>query len=311
MPETLGAVLEDVVRQVALQLTTSDQVLRRDVIRNFIYRGAGVLTDATMIFPEKFYNGLDIQTEFNSNLDVDYPVAEGAEGEEGRIEWTKFYMILEKAEGSFKITDEAKIRGYQNKQWTTGVRSLARAYAKKKNYDILSKMVAGFTLSNATGGAWDTSTDYVVSDIGAGINAILEDETADIALRDIRNMVVALPIKAFNIAAQLTTIANLKMSFADYIRGQFPGLKIVPFKEISKSTGLGGGDDGYVVVTGEETGEHGVYRAGLVPLVEQKRKGASTKYTVRQFFASKVVPDSDAVATSSRIYQMTGILGTP
>lgn len=309
--KTLGDALEDIVRQVALQVTTSDIVVQRDIIRNFIYKGALVLTDAKVLIPEVPYNALDIQTEFNSNLDVDYPVAEGAEGTEGRIEWTKFYLILEKAEGSFKITDEAKIRGYQNKQWETGIKSLARAFARKKNYNILDKVVNGFTLSNATQGQWDGASPKIVEDITTAINTLLEDETADLAMADVAKMVVALPIKAFNLAAQLTTIANLKMSYADYVKGQFPGLKIVPFKEISTSTGLGGGDDGYVMVSGRETGEHGVFRGGQVPLVEDKRVGAATKHTVRQFFQTKIVPDSDAVATSSRICQMTGILGTP
>lgn len=308
---TLGKALDDIVREISLQLTTSQITVKRDVIREFIYRGAGVMTDATMLFPQKFYNGLDIQTEFNSNLDVDYPVAEGAEGDEGRIEWTKFFLILEKAEGSFKITDEAKIRGYQNLQWKTGIKSLARAFAKKKNYNILAKMVAGFTLSTATGGAWDGGSPTIVADVVGGINKILEDDTADITLKDLDKIVVALPIKAYNLAAQLTTIANLKMSYLDYIKGSYPGIKLVPFKDLSKSTGLGGGNDGYVVVTGEEAGVHGVYRGQHVPLVETKRAGAANKHVVRQFFQTKVTPDSDSVATSSRIHQMTSILGTP
>jgi len=308
---SLSDALDEIVRQIALQETTSDVVVKRDVIREFIYRGAGLLTDATIIFPEVPYNALDIQTEFNSNLEVDYPVAEGAEGAEGRIEWTKFFMTLEKAEGSFKITDEAKIRGYQNLQWQTGVKSLARAFARKKNYDILSAMVNGFTLNVATQGAWDGASPKIVEDITNAINTILENETADIVMADVSKMVVALPIKAFNLASQLTEINNLRTSYADYLKGQYPGLKIVPFKEISTSTGLGGGDDGYVVVSGTDTGRHGVYRGGAVPLVEEKRVGAATKYTVRQYFKTKVVPDSDTVATSSRICQITGILSSP
>jgi len=311
MPKGLGEVLEGIVRAVALEETTSDKVVKRDVIRNFIYKGAGVLTDAKIILPEVTYDGLDIQSEFNSKLTVDFPVAEGAEGGEGAIDWTKFYNILEKAEGSFKITDEATIRQYQKKQWRTGVRSLARAFAKKKNYDIMAAVVGGFTLSTATGGAWDTNTTYVVSDIINGINKILESDTADIVLADIAKMVVALPIKAYNICSQLTTINNLKTSFRDYIESQYNGLKILPFKDISQSTGLGGGNDGYVIVGGEETGEHGVYNGAHVPLVEEKRKGAATKYIVRQYFKSKIVPDSSSVATSSRIHQITTILGSP
>lgn len=311
LPEGLGEVLDGIVKAVALQETTSDEVVKRDLIRKFIYKGAGLLTDATMILPEVHYNALDIQLEFNSNLDVDYPVAEGAAGGEGRIDWTKFYNILEKAEGSFKITDEAVIRQYQQKQWRTGVRSLARAMARKKNYDILEAIVNGYTLSTASDGSWQTNTDYVLSDVLNAINKILEDDTADIVTADLRNAVLALPIKAWGIISGLTTINNLKTTFKDYIMEEYPGLKIVPFKEISTSTGLGGGDDGYLCIGGEELGEHGVYNGGHVPLVEDKRVGAARKYIVRQYFKSKITPDSSSVATSSRIHAITSILGSP
>ena len=307
--------IDEIIREVALQVgeTSSDITIKRDIVREFIYRGAGLLTNANILFPEVGYDQLDVKVEINKNLDVDYPVAEGAEGKEGRIEWVKFDYSLEKAEGSFKITDEARIRGYQNLQWQTGVKSCARSFARKKNYNILEAMVAGFTISNATLGAWDGGSPKIVEDVTKAVNAILESDAADITFEDIKSMVVALPIKAFNLAAQLTTIANLKMSYADYLKGQFAGIKIVPFKEISLSTGLGGGNDGYVVVGGTDTGRHGVLRRAPpdVPLVEEKRAGAALKYTARQFFKSKVVPDSDTVATSSRIAAITAILGTP
>lgn len=307
MPYTL----DEIIKEVALQETTSDIVVRQNIIREFIYRGAGLLTDAVMLFPEVGYNQLDIKGEINTHIDVDYPVAEGAVGPEGRITWMPFNFSLEKAEGSFKITDEAKVRQQANLQWQTGVKSLSRAMARKKNYNILEIMIAGYTITNNTGGAWDSGSPKIIEDMQTAINALLESDTADLTMQDIGKMVIALPIKAFNLAAQLTTIANIKMSFADYLKGQFPGIKLVPFKELSTSAGLGGGNDGYVVVAGTDTGRHGVFRGGGIPLVEEKRDGAATKYTVRQYFKSKVVPDSDTVATSSRIARMASILGTP
>jgi len=303
--------IEDIIREVALQETTTDITVRRDILREFIYRGAAILTDATVLFPEVPYGVLDVKVEINTHLDVDYPVAEGASGREGRITWIPFNYSMEKAEGSFKITDEAKARGYDNLQYQTGVKSLARAFARKKNKNILEATVVGYTLTNATGGAWDGGTPKIVEDVTKAINTILESETADITMQEVGKMVVALPIKAFNLAAALTTIANLKMSYSDYLKGQYPGLKIVPFRELSLSTGLGGGDDGYVVVSGGDTGRHAVFRGGAIPLVEEKRDGAATKNIVRQYFTSKVVPDSSTVATSSRICRMSAILGTP
>jgi len=302
--------LEEIVRQIALQGTTTDITVRADIIREFIYKGATLLTDAKILAPEVPYDNLDVKVEFPSDIAVDYPVAEGAEGKEGRITWTPFNIILEKAEGQFRITDEAVIRGYQQDQWRMGVRKLALAFALKKNYNILSTVAAGYTTTVATQGAWDGGTPKIVEDITRAVNTVLELEAAQATLEDVKKMVVALPIKAFNLAGQLTTINNLKTTYKDYVESQY-GLKLVPFRELSLSTGIGGGDDMLVVLPGEVTAKHGVYKGGKVPLVEDKRVGAARKYIVRQFFATKVVPDSATVATSSRIHRTTAILGTP
>jgi hypothetical protein len=302
--------LEDIVRQIALQSTTSDITVRADIIREFIYKGAAILTDAKMLAPEVPYDNLDIKVEFPSDITIDYPVAEGAEGKEGRITWTPFNFSLEKAEGQFRITDEAVIRGYQQEQWRTGVRRLAEAFAKAKNTNILSTIAAGYTTTVATQGAWDGSTPKIVEDITRAVNTLIETDAARATLEDVKKMIVALPVKAFNLAGQLTTINNLKTSYKDYVESQY-GLKLVPFRELSTSTGIGGGDDMLVVLPGESTAKHGVYRGGKVPLVEEKRVGSSRKYLVRQYFATKIVPDSSSVTTSSRIHRTTAILGSP
>jgi len=306
---SLAGTLDDIIRQVALQETTSDIVVKREVIREFIYRGAAILTDAHIFAPEVSYDGLDVQIEFPSDIEVDYPVAEGAVGKEGRITWTPFNLVLEKAEGKFKITDEAVIRQKQKMQYQTGVRKLAEAFALKKNYNILNTTFAGAGETSATGGAWDTNTDYVVSDINNAINKILLADAAKATMQDYRKMVVCLPIKAYNICSELTTINNIKTSFRDYMQTQY-GLKIVPFKDLSTATGIGLGVDMLVVLGGRDTVRHGVYRGGAVPLTEEKRDGAAMKHIVRQYFATKVVPDSAAVATSSRVCTITAILGT-
>jgi len=78
--------LDEIIRMVTLQETTSDITVKHNIIREFIYRGAGLLTDATVLFPEVPHTDLDVKVEFNSHIDVDYPVAEGGAGKEGRVE---------------------------------------------------------------------------------------------------------------------------------------------------------------------------------------------------------------------------------
>ncbi len=308
-------ILKDIIRQIANEagLTTSDKTVKQDIIREFIYKGAILLTDAKALAPEVPYNQLDIKGEFPSDIEVEYPVAEGAVGNDGRITWAGYNFSLEKAEGNFKITDEAVLRGFQNLQWTTGITKLAKAFARKKNLDIVTKVFAGAGKTNATGGAWDTNTNYVISDMDYAINAIMLDETADIGLSDISKIVIALPLKAYNIAKGLTTINNIKTTFIDYFRNENQGVTIMPFREMSGSAGVGGGNDLLCIVSGTETARHGVLTnpVNSVPFVEDKREGAATKHTVRQWFNTKVVGDSTTVLTSSRIMTITGILGTP
>lgn len=311
----MSAALEGIIKEIANAsgLTTSDQTVKQNIIREFVYKGALLLTDATKLAPEVPYNQLDIKGEFPSDMDVDYPVAEGAEGNEGRIEWANYNFSLEKAEGNFKITDEAILRGFSNLQWQQGIAKLAKAFARKKNTDIVTKVFAGAGNTHATGGAWDTNTNYVVSDFNLAINTLLEDTVVDMSLADISKIVFALPLKAWNIAKGLTTIDNVKTTFLSYVAAQNVGIQIVPYRELSGSAGVGGGNDMLVVLSGPETAKHGVLSnpVNSVPFVEEKRAGAATKYTTRQWFNTKVVPDATGGTTTKRIMTITGILGTP
>ena len=311
-PNPMAELLNNISRELRLGGdTTSDTTIRQNIIREFIYRGAAILTDARILAPEVPYSQLDVHVDFPSDTTVDYPVAEGAEGQEGDVTWTPFNFSLKKAEGHFKITDEAVIRGYANLQYQTGVKRLAEAFAKKKNINIIQTVFDGAGQTHATGGAWDGSAPKIVEDINKAISMLLESDTARLTLKDIGNTVIALPLKAYNKGKELTVISNIKMSYFDYVLAQWPGLQIVPFKEMSLSTGIGGGNDLLAVVAKTDTARHGVLSGGKTPLVEEKRVGSAMKHTVRQWFGTKVVPDSESVTTSSRIVTITGILGTP
>ena len=86
--------LEAIVKQIANEsgLTTSDNTVKQDIIREFVYKGAILLTDAKILAPEVPYAQLDIKGEFPSDIEVDYPVAEGASGKEGRIDWSNYNL---------------------------------------------------------------------------------------------------------------------------------------------------------------------------------------------------------------------------
>jgi hypothetical protein len=314
MSSNISDVLQTIVKQIANAsgLTTSDNTVKANVIREFIYKGADLLTDAKILAPTVGYDQLDIKGEFPSDADVDYPVAEGATGNEGRITWSNYNFSLELGEGSFKITDQAVLRGFQKLQYQTGMAKVMKAFARKKNANIVSTVFAGAGLTHATGGAWDTNTNYVISDVNLALNSLLESTTADLSMEDLKRATIALPIKAWNIINGLTVIDNVKTTFADYLRTKNPGLTIMPFREMSGATGVGGGNDMLVEIPGFDTARHGVLEnpKNPVPLVESKREGAATKWTTREWFATKVIGDSTSVLTSSRIMTITGILGT-
>jgi len=285
-----------------LQMMTSDEAIKREVVRQVIYKAADFISVGVKVVGVQEFDNLDVKWSFPSEMEVEYPVAEGASASLSSITWTDFTMTMQKAEGRFLVTDEAQIRGVDKVQYQTGVRRLAEALAKAKDENIIATLKAGAGSSAAASAAWSSATAaQITSDIQAGLDSILSAKGVTDA--DIKNIALIVPIKAWTPLLKIQEIENIRQSLFDWLTRSY-GFTIYP----SKSTNLG--NDALMLLKGPDTAIHGVLRptAGI-PLVETKRhEGIGVEYIVRQYFATKVVPEESGSTTSKRIYKITGVV---
>lgn len=283
-------------KKVNLQTVTED-VIKADVIRQVVYRRADFISTGLKVVGLQNFTNLDVKFQFPSYMTMSYPVAEGARAEHGKINWTDFTMSMGKAEGSFMITDEAQVRGLDRIQYTTGVRRLSEALAVSKDENILASLTAGKSADiDCSNALYDTPEEAIPYAIG---QVILAKGVTD---ADINKIAVILPVAHWAKTLKLKTIENIVVAVRDYLRQTY-GIAIYPTKY------TGWTNEGLCLITGADTAVHGVLTppAGI-PMVETKRyEAVGVEYVIRQFFATKVVPDSSTVTTSSRIVRFTGL----
>jgi len=103
--------IEEELKKVFLGDITSDIVLKREILREVVWRQASWLSVGTKVIPERIINVLDLKYHLPSDITVEHGIPEGAAGKRTEaMEWTTFSVSLEKAEGSIVITDEAIAR---------------------------------------------------------------------------------------------------------------------------------------------------------------------------------------------------------
>ncbi len=280
-------------------VTTSDDVIRREVIKQLIYKRADFISTGTKVIGTDTFDNLDIKYSFPTDAAVEYPVPEGSGSDLQKVTWSNFGFTLRRAEGRFKITDEATIHGVGRVQWQTGIRRIGEAMAKTKDTNILSTLDSGAGTSTAASAAWATATAAQIStDVTAAINGIVGAH--GVADTDISRISMILPIQAWTGLMRILEIEGSKVSMLNWIRDSF-GIEILPTKYFT-TTAL-------ALIRGSDTAIHGVLNAPRdVPLVEQKRQeGVGLEYIVRQYFATTIVPEDGSSTTTNRIYKITGI----
>ena len=277
---------------------TSDEVLKREILREVIYKEASLLSVGTKVVPERSFDVLDVKWHYPGELSAEYPVPEGAEVEGQVIEWNEFTMILKRAEVKVGMTDESKLRQLDNYQMEFSRRRATEALAKAKDENILSalKNGAGGSKTLAGGSEWDSGGGAPEDDIVDAIEYIFSN--SNIMDTEIKNIAVIVPAGVWGELLKLQSINNIQQSLKDYFEKSY-GIKFYPTRYYT--------DEAVVLVAGsEQTAIHGVLRTNKIPLVEEERKGTATIYTVRQYFATAIVPDNDD-GTSNRIYLINNV----
>lgn len=280
-------------------VTTSDDAIRREIVKQLIYRKADFISTGTKIVGLETFDNLDVKYTFPSEAAVEYPVPEGAGADLTRVEWSDFGFTLRKAEGRFMITDEAVIRGVDRVQWNTSIKRLGEAMAAAKDANILGVLAAGASTVQAATALWNVATAaQITGDVAALVNTLISAQGVQDS--DIRNIVVVLPISAWSGLLRILAIEGMRISMFNWLTKSY-GISIMPTKYFA--------NNGLALLKGGETAIHGTLRAPAnIPLVETFRhEGIGTEYVVRQFFATTVIPESETVATSDRIVSITNV----
>ena len=286
-------------------ITASDEAIKREVVRELIYKKANFISTGISLVGLQTFNNLDVKYSFASDAAIDYPVPEGAGADLTKVVWADFGLTLEKAEGRFFLTDEAKIRGISNLQWQTGIRRIGEALARAKDVNILSTLYNGTAATHACAATWATATAaQITQDISTIINLLLEAHGATDA--DLGNITLIVPIAAWSGLLRIFNVGGANVQLLSWIKGSY-GVDIRPTK--SGLAAFGAITRGVALIKGADTAIHGVLgpQAG-VPFVETRRQeGIGTEYIVRQWFASTTIPEENGSMNTDRIVTMTNV----
>jgi len=279
--------------------TTSDDVIRKEIVRQVIYKEADLLAVGTKVVPTKNFGDLDIKFSFPETMSSEYPVPEGSIAERRRIKWVDYNMTLEKGQCRWTITDEAVLRQLENYQMEFSRRRASEALAREKDEEILDAVLngAGNTITIASGNEWDAAGGAPEDDIVNAITKILD--TSNILEADIKNMALVVPTSVWAQITKLQTIHNIQQSFREYFEKSYD-MKFYPTRYYK--------DDAVLLVVGDQTAIHGVLQTNRIPLVEEERlKGRGREYVITQFFKTKVTPESATKTTSNRICRIKNV----
>jgi len=283
-----------------LQAATSDEIIRKEIVREVIYKEARLLAVGTKVVPEREFGDLDIKISFPEEMAAEYPVPEYVTGElVAPLKFVEAKMTLQKAVVRYAISDESLLRQLQDYQARFSRRRASEALAKKKDAEILDalKAGAGQTVTVAAGNEWDTAAGKPADDIVKAIGLILDK--SNILDTDIRGMAVIVPTTVYHYLLKLQTIENVMTTVKAWFEQGY-GLRFYPTRHFD--------DDAIVMVPGEQTAVHGVLRTNLFPLVEEERvKGRGYEYIIRQYFKTLVIPESSTQSTSNRICKISNV----
>lgn len=285
-------------------VTASDEAIKREVVREIIWKRADFISTGVSLVGLRSFDNLDVRYTFASDAAVEYPVAEGSGADLTKVVWADFGLTLERAEGRFFITDEAKIRGVGDLQWQTGVRRVGEALALEKDTNILSTLWGGTAQTQAMTATWATATAaQITQDISTLITTLLGAHGATDA--DINNIELVVPIDAWSGLLRIFNVGGANVQLLNWIKGSY-GINIRP----TKYAVFTGNNRGVALIKGADTAIHGVLRPGVanIPMVETKRQeGVGMEYIIRQWFASTTIPEENGSMNTNRIVQMTGV----
>lgn len=295
--ETLEDIIQDVNDPGQPGETTSDDVMKRRVIREVIYRESDLISVGTDVLPERDFGQLDIEFQFPSEINAEYPVGENSIVDRSKVTWREMDISLHQAEARFMITDMARLREQDSMQNEISTQRASEAIAEEKDANILNTLHAGgpsqnnITLDRTSDEGWDQPNANIEGNVVQAWNNIFAH--SNVSESDIEDSYLIAPAPVHADLHTLQLINNVQQNLRDYLEESY-GLNIRFTRTLTS--------DAILAVGGEETGVHGVLETDEIPMVETERQmGRGTDTLTRQFFNTGIMEAADLDGQNYRI----------
>jgi len=295
------------------KIMTSDDVVKRDVVKNLVYKGSDLLSVGEQVIVTRELDNLEAKFEIPGSFNASYPVAEGARSPREDFSWYEASLELWKASVRFMLTDEARIRGQADWQWQVSLRRAAEAMAGVIDACILDNLYLYHYTGNdvSADNKWNTPAGTPEDDIIEVWGKVLANSNA--TENQLRTSKLIVPISVYPYLLQIQLINNVQQSTANFITSSF-GITFLPTRRSSSKTygySLDGGFDGtdaLLVLKSEDCAIFGTYNGPSSNLVEQHRElGVGDEYNVRRFFNTIVIPRSSSDSTNEYLGAITTV----
>lgn len=303
MPQqSIEEIIQDVNAPGESGETTSDDILKRNVIKEVVYKQSDLIAVGTDILPERSFSDLDVDFAFPSEIDAEYPVEENSIVDRSKVTWQKMGFELLQAEARFMITDMARLREQGNLQNEISTRRAAEALAEQKDQNIISTLLNGSpsqnteTLDRSSDEGWDQKGD-IENNILTTWNKIFDH--SNVRENDLERSHLVVPASVYANLNSLQLINNVQQNLRDYIETSL-GLNIHFSRNLDT--------DAILAVGGEQTGVHGVLSNDQIPFVEEERvMGRGNDYLTRQFFNTGIMEDDGLDEQSYRVAKIENV----
>ncbi|MFB6236930.1 MAG: hypothetical protein ABEH81_01030 [Halopenitus sp.] len=285
--------------------TTSDDVVKANVVQEIIEKQADLISVGTEIVPEREFSALDVDFSYPGEIEGEYPVDENSVVDRERVVWNEFDLTLEQAEARFMLTDIARVREQESIQNEMSIQRAAEAIAEEKDYNILETLNNGaptttsITLNRSQDEGWDQDGGDPEADIVQAWNNIFDH--SNVNENDSQNTYVVAPASTFGTLNSLQLINNVQQTLRDYIEDAY-GINIRFSRHVPNN-------DAIVAVGGNQTAIHGVLDSDEIEAVETQRVfGRGDDWLMRQFFNTAVVEDEGLNNESYRLSKIENVV---
>jgi hypothetical protein len=301
--------------------TTSDQVLKEEVVRRLLYTESGALSVGEQLVGTENMNQLGVDFEYPGETTAKHPIANDTLVDRQRITWERFSMRLRRGQTRFFMSDGAKLEGMAEMHLDRMRRRSSEALARRKDENILGRLYNGAWSENRddmAGEHWDDDgTDMIDELFEMWKELQIATPVSDL---ETSSYAVVLPAEIYIEMHKLELINDIQQQLKDAIGQMFDftfyGTKLGfhPDDQAYDKYDYKAQDTAMMLIPGSDTALHGVLSpeaasSAGVPLAESERVyGAGEDYYVTQWFETGIMEhESSNEGETPRISVRTGV----